>query len=89
MCVCVILTRVKDPSAWACKVVGLLVVANAFNVVEGQVEDQDLDDARVGRCDDLGHEHGPGGYFHVVAEFEIRYEIECLGPSKICHQELL
>lgn len=40
-----LLTRVKYSSTWACEVVGLLIVAYIFNVVECQVKDQDLDNA--------------------------------------------
>lgn len=60
----------------------LLLVAHIRNDIQGHVENQDLDDARVRRSNNLGHEHCPGGDLHVMAKFEIRNEIKRLGPEE-------
>lgn len=77
------LTSKKHPAAWACEVIRLLRVANIINVVQCQVQNNDLNEAGECRCHNLSHEHCAGRDLHVVAEFQIRDECQCLGPRRL------
>lgn len=73
-------TREEDASTWACEAIALSNVADIVNVREGKVEHSDLDKARHGGGDDLGHEHGTRRHLHIVAKLEISNEAKCLRP---------
>lgn len=65
------LTGEEDVSSGTGEFVLLVVFADVGDGLQGQVEDENLDEAGEGSCDDLGHEHGAWRDLHVVAEFEI------------------
>lgn len=73
----------EDAAAGAGEVVGLVGLADVGDVGEGEVEDDDLDEAGEGCGDYLGEEHGPGRDFHVMAEFEVAHEGQCLGHGDV------
>ena len=52
--------------------------ADALNVVESKVQNNDLDEAGESCGNHLRHEHGPRRNLHIVTEFQIRHEAECL-----------
>lgn len=62
---------------------GLVTFTDVFDVVQGKVEDGDLDEAGKGGGDDLGHEHGARGDLHVVAELEVADKGEGLGHGYV------
>lgn len=85
------LTGEEHAALGTCEALGLRLLADAVDVVQREVQHGDLDETRERRGDDLAHEHGPGRYLHVMAEFEIFDEAESLGPEegKMANQPLV
>lgn len=86
VCVCVCarvlyITGKKDSAARAGKVIALVLLTNIRDVGEGEVQHKDLNEARERGGDDLRPKHGPRGDLHVVSEFHVRHEAECLRPG--------
>ena len=76
-------TGEENPPTWTGEVLWLSGLADVGNVVEGIIEDKDLDEAGNSCGHHLGHEHSARGNLHVVAELEVRYKGQGLRHSNI------
>jgi hypothetical protein len=61
---------------------GLLLIAHIRDNIQGHVENKNLNNARVGRSNNLSHEHCSRRDLHVMAKFEIRNKVKRLGPRE-------
>lgn len=73
-------TGKEDSTTWAREPFWLLEVANPLNIIQGQVENGDLNEAGEGGSDDLRHKHGSWRYLHIMSKLQISDEVQCLGP---------
>lgn len=56
---------------------------NFGDAAQCRIQDDDLDEAREGRRDNLGHEHGSRRDLHVVTELQVGHEGEGLAHGDV------
>lgn len=73
----------EDTTTGAGVIVLLLQVADVGNVGEGPVHDDDLNNSRPDRGDELGGEHDARRHLHVVTKLQILSEIQGLRHANV------
>jgi hypothetical protein len=68
------LTREKDLTTRAGEMFGLMRLAHILDVVQSKVENYNLDEAREGCGNNLGHEHRSRRNLHVVSKLQVTDE---------------
>ena len=65
------LTGEEDMASRAGELVFLVVLTHVRDMLEGQIENKDLDEAGESRGHNLGHEHSARRNLHIVTKLEI------------------
>lgn len=77
------LTGEENFTTGACKVFTLCGGTHFGNAGQRRIQNDDLNEARKCRRDDLRHEHGPRRNLHVVAKLEVGHKGESLAHSNV------